>query len=91
MSDLTSSTSKIFSSSVAELSRRHGQLRKQLTDTFITKEYFDNKMKEMSNTFNHLVPKLTVDKTNEIMKEAIQRMVNDAVKKDREIFADVVP
>ncbi|GKE12863.1 hypothetical protein Tco_1416414 [Tanacetum coccineum] len=35
--------------------------------------------------------KLTVDKTNELMKEAIPRMVNDAVNKDREIFTDVVP
>nr|GEW53288.1 hypothetical protein [Tanacetum cinerariifolium] len=46
---------------------------------------------EMSNTLNHLVPELTVDKTNELMEEAISRMVNDAIEKDREIFVDVVP
>ncbi|GJT71446.1 hypothetical protein Tco_1030732 [Tanacetum coccineum] len=63
MSQPTFSKHKILPGSVAELSRRSGQLREQLTDTFITKEYF----------------------------EAIPRMVNDAVKKDREIFADVVP
>ncbi|GJV61844.1 retrovirus-related pol polyprotein from transposon TNT 1-94 [Tanacetum coccineum] len=63
MSQPTSSTSKILPGSVAELSRRHGQLREQLTNTFIAKEYF----------------------------EAIPRMVRDVVKKDREIFADVVP
>ncbi|GJT46487.1 hypothetical protein Tco_0955202 [Tanacetum coccineum] len=91
MSQPISSTSKILPGSVAELSRRHGQLRKQLTDTFITKEYFDNKMKEMSNTLNYLVLELTIDKINELMKEAIPRMVNDAVKKDREIFANAVP
>ncbi|GKD96878.1 hypothetical protein Tco_1380775 [Tanacetum coccineum] len=91
MSQPIFSTSKILPGSVAELSRHHGQLRKQLTDTFITKEYFDNKIKEMSNTLNHLVLELTVDKINELIKEAIPRMVNDAVKKDREIFANVVP
>nr|GFB31600.1 hypothetical protein [Tanacetum cinerariifolium] len=30
-------------------------------------------------------------KTNELMKEAIPKMVNDAVKKDREVFANVLP
>ncbi|GJR36798.1 hypothetical protein Tco_1212482 [Tanacetum coccineum] len=63
MSQHTSSTSKILPGSVAELSRHRSQLREQLSNIFITKEYF----------------------------QAISRMVNDAVKKDREIFADVVP
>ncbi|GJT43939.1 hypothetical protein Tco_0952654 [Tanacetum coccineum] len=31
------------------------------------------------------------DKTNKLMKEAIPRIVDDAIEKDREIFADVVP
>ncbi|GJY96235.1 hypothetical protein Tco_0512596 [Tanacetum coccineum] len=34
---------------------------------------------------------LAIDKTNELMNEAIPRMVKDAVNKDRKIFADVVP
>ncbi|GJR26629.1 retrovirus-related pol polyprotein from transposon TNT 1-94 [Tanacetum coccineum] len=42
-------------------------------------------MKEMSDNLNNLVPELTVAKTNELIKEAVPRMVNDAVKKDREI------
>ncbi|GJX22897.1 hypothetical protein Tco_0227342 [Tanacetum coccineum] len=59
------------------------------------KETIDNylyqgQMKEMSDTLNNLVPELVVEKTNELMREAIPSMVNDAVKKDREIFADVV-
>nr|GEZ05859.1 hypothetical protein [Tanacetum cinerariifolium] len=91
MTQPTSSINKVLPGSIAELSRRQGQLRKQLMDTFITKEYFDDKIKEMSNTLNHLVPELTVDKTNELMEEAISRMVNDAIEKDREISADVVP
>ncbi|GJY03305.1 hypothetical protein Tco_0369245 [Tanacetum coccineum] len=43
------------------------------------------------DTGTRIEPELTVDKTNELMKEAIPRMVNDAVNKDREIFTDVVP
>ncbi|GJU47649.1 copia protein [Tanacetum coccineum] len=34
---------------------------------------------------------LTIDKTNELIKEAIPRMIKDTVKKDQEIFIDVVP
>ncbi|GKA36939.1 hypothetical protein Tco_0723504 [Tanacetum coccineum] len=91
MSQPTSSTHKILPNSVAVISRRSGQLREQLKDTFITKEYFKGKMKEMSDNLNIIVPELTVDKTNELIKEAIPRMVNDTVNKDREIFAYVVP
>ncbi|GKA04048.1 hypothetical protein Tco_0676829 [Tanacetum coccineum] len=91
MSQRTSSTSKTVPGSVAEPSRRHDQLSEQLKNTFITKEYFEGKMKEMYDTLNNLIPKLTVAKTNELMKKAIPRMVNDAVNKDRGIFADAVP
>ncbi|GJX12431.1 hypothetical protein Tco_0204189 [Tanacetum coccineum] len=91
MSQPTSSTTKIPPGSVAELSRRHGQLREQLMNTFITKEYFEGKRKEMSDKLNNLVPELNVEKTNELMREAISRIVNDTVKKDKEIFSDVVP
>ncbi|GKB61482.1 hypothetical protein Tco_0917668 [Tanacetum coccineum] len=90
MSQPTSSTSNILPRSVDELSRRRGQLREQLTNAFITKEYFEGKMKEMSDTLNNLVSGLTIEKTNELIKEAIPRMVNDTVKKDREIFAVVI-
>nr|GEV88098.1 hypothetical protein [Tanacetum cinerariifolium] len=41
-------------------------------------------MKEMAETLNNLVLDLTVAKTNEFIKEALPRMVNDAVKNDRE-------
>ncbi|GKD93888.1 hypothetical protein Tco_1373725 [Tanacetum coccineum] len=41
------------------------------------------KMKEMSDTLNNLVPELSVAITNELIKEAVPRMVNDAVKKDK--------
>nr|GEX98077.1 copia protein [Tanacetum cinerariifolium] len=63
----TLSTSKILTGSVAELSRCHGQLREQLTNTFIIKEYFKGKIKEIFDTLNNLVPELTI-KTNELMK-----------------------
>ncbi|GJT42449.1 hypothetical protein Tco_0951164 [Tanacetum coccineum] len=38
------------------------------------------KMKEMSDTLNNLVPELSVAITNELIKEAVPRMVNDAMK-----------
>ncbi|GJT37908.1 hypothetical protein Tco_0937773 [Tanacetum coccineum] len=40
----------------------------------------DDHALEMSDTLNNLVPELSVAKTNELLKEAIPRMVNDAVK-----------
>ncbi|GJX51585.1 hypothetical protein Tco_0278430 [Tanacetum coccineum] len=49
------------------------------------------KRKEMSDTLNNLVLELIVAKTNELTKEAVPRMVNDAVKKDREISTTNVP
>ncbi|GJU12003.1 hypothetical protein Tco_1134399 [Tanacetum coccineum] len=51
----------------------------------------------MSDTLNNLVPELTMAKTNELIKEAVSRMVNDVVKQDREsstainIFLNVHP
>ncbi|GKB36554.1 hypothetical protein Tco_0881496 [Tanacetum coccineum] len=44
------------------------------------------KRKEMSDTLNNLVLE-----TNELTKEAVPRMVNDAVKKDRKISTTNVP
>ncbi|GKF46197.1 hypothetical protein Tco_0135999 [Tanacetum coccineum] len=48
-------------------------------------------MKELPDTLNNLVPELTVAKTNELIKEAVPRMINDAVKQDREISTSNVP
>ncbi|GJY65227.1 hypothetical protein Tco_0467465 [Tanacetum coccineum] len=48
------------------------------------------KMKDMSDTLNNLVPELNVAKTNELIKEAIPRMVNDAVKHDQDLSTDIV-
>ncbi|GKE26133.1 hypothetical protein Tco_1441517, partial [Tanacetum coccineum] len=91
MSQPTSSIYKILPGSVAELCRRRGQLREQLKNTFITKEYFEGKMKDMSDTLNNLVPELTIAKTNELIKEAVPRMVNDAVKHDQDLSTNVIP
>ncbi|GKC13168.1 hypothetical protein Tco_1009950 [Tanacetum coccineum] len=37
------------------------------------------------------IPNLIVAKTNELIKEAVPRMVNDAVKQDRESSTSIVP
>ncbi|GKA33964.1 hypothetical protein Tco_0720393 [Tanacetum coccineum] len=81
----TSSKTKVLPGSIAQMSRQHGQLWKHMKQTFVTNSYFQEKMKEMSDTLYNLLPELTVAKTNELIKEAVPRMVNDAVKKDREI------
>ncbi|GKE04272.1 hypothetical protein Tco_1396290 [Tanacetum coccineum] len=48
-------------------------------------------MKEISDTLNNLIPKLIVAKTNELLKKEVPRMINDAIKKDREIATSNVP
>ncbi|GJR32289.1 hypothetical protein Tco_1108521 [Tanacetum coccineum] len=87
----TSSKTKVFLGSIAQMSRRRGQLRKHMKHTFVTNTYFQEKMKEMSDTLNNLVPELIVAKTNDLIKVAVPRMVNYAVKKDREISTSNVP
>nr|GEW50589.1 hypothetical protein [Tanacetum cinerariifolium] len=61
-----------------------------MKNTFITDNYFQEKMKEMSDTLNNLVPELTLAKTNELIKEAVLRMFNDAVKQDRESSTSIM-
>ncbi|GKC51772.1 hypothetical protein Tco_1074517 [Tanacetum coccineum] len=87
----SSSKTKILPESITPMSRQRGQLRKHMKNTFVTNNYIQEKMKEMPDTLNNLVPELTVAKTNELIKEAVPRMVNDAVKKDREISTSNVP
>nr|GEY33082.1 hypothetical protein [Tanacetum cinerariifolium] len=44
-----------------------------------------------SATISAAKPKLIVEKSNELIKKEIPRMVNDVVKKEKEIFVDVIP
>ncbi|GJS26753.1 hypothetical protein Tco_0487373 [Tanacetum coccineum] len=83
-SKLNSNKCKILPRSIAQMSRRRGQLRKQTNRTFVINNYFQDKMKEMNETIHNTVPELTVSTKNDLIKESLLRMVNDAVKQDRE-------
>nr|GEV17487.1 hypothetical protein [Tanacetum cinerariifolium] len=50
------------------------------TNHTLDKSQETGKMKEMSDTLNDIVLELTIEKTNELLKEAILRMVNDTIK-----------
>ncbi|GKB56824.1 hypothetical protein Tco_0913010, partial [Tanacetum coccineum] len=63
--------------------RRRGKIRKHLKTTFVTNEYFQEKMREIPDLLKNLVPEITIAKTNEMIKEA-PRLVDLAIKRDRE-------
>nr|GEU62811.1 hypothetical protein [Tanacetum cinerariifolium] len=56
---ISSKTKKLLES-IAQISRRHGQLRKHMKQTFVTKTYFQEKMKEISDTLNNLILKISI-------------------------------
>ncbi|GJV99250.1 hypothetical protein Tco_1554502 [Tanacetum coccineum] len=87
----SSNKRNILLGSIAQMARRRGQLRRHMNNTFVTNCYFQEKMKEMPDTLNNLVPELIVAKTNELIKEVVARIVNDAVKQDRESSTAIVP
>ncbi|GKE23438.1 hypothetical protein Tco_1434950 [Tanacetum coccineum] len=74
---------QVTSSSIAGMRRRRGKIRKLLKTTFVTNEYFQEKMREIPDLLKNLVPEITIAKTNEMIKEA-PRLVDLAIKRDRE-------
>ncbi|GKB70884.1 hypothetical protein Tco_0932296 [Tanacetum coccineum] len=87
----TSSKTKILPGSIAGISRRRGKIRKHIKTTFVTNKYFLEKMREILDLLKNLILELTVAKTNELIKEAILRLVNVAITRDREIAPTNVP
>ncbi|GJS77381.1 retrovirus-related pol polyprotein from transposon TNT 1-94 [Tanacetum coccineum] len=87
----TSRRCKILPRSIAKMSRRCGQLRKHMHNTFVTNGYFQDKMEEMNETLHDKVLELTVSTTNDLVKEALPRMINDVVKQDIKSSQVVVP
>ncbi|GKB02455.1 hypothetical protein Tco_0830544 [Tanacetum coccineum] len=71
---------KVLSGSIAGMSRRREKIKKHLKTTFITNKYFQEKMREIPDLLKNLVSELTVAKTNEMIKEAVPRLVDLAVK-----------
>ncbi|GJZ85509.1 hypothetical protein Tco_0650848 [Tanacetum coccineum] len=78
------STSKriILPGSIARMAKRHSQLRKKLRNTFVINTHFQEKKAGMSSQITNRIPELTVPKTNELIKEALPRLVIDAVKQE---------
>ncbi|GKA33757.1 hypothetical protein Tco_0720186 [Tanacetum coccineum] len=77
---------KILPGSIAQMSRRRGQLKNHMKNTFVTNKYFKEKMKEILDILKNLVPELTVAKTNELIKEVVLRLVNAAIIIIEELF-----
>ncbi|GKD42692.1 hypothetical protein Tco_1267337 [Tanacetum coccineum] len=70
--------------------RRRGLIRSHIKNTFITQEFFAEKIKEVLQHCNTIVPELTVAKTNAIIKQEMPCLVKLAVDKDREVFPVVI-
>ncbi|GJT57929.1 hypothetical protein Tco_0992983 [Tanacetum coccineum] len=71
--------------SIAGMCRQRGLIRSHIKTKFITREFFVDKIKEVIQHCDKIVPELTVTKTNEILKKEMPRLVKLAVNKDREI------
>ncbi|GJX88539.1 hypothetical protein Tco_0340553 [Tanacetum coccineum] len=72
--------------------QRHHEKLETIIHTSTTQEYKDyakefvgEKMKEMSDTLNNLILELIVAKTNDLIKEAVPRLVNVVITRDRKI------
>ncbi|GJY25696.1 hypothetical protein Tco_0400422 [Tanacetum coccineum] len=71
--------------SIVGMCRRRGLIRSHIKTKFITREFFVEKIKEVIHHCDKIVPKLTVTKTNEMLKKEMPRLVKLAVNKDREV------
>ncbi|GJS60263.1 probable LRR receptor-like serine/threonine-protein kinase [Tanacetum coccineum] len=68
--------------SIAGMCRRRGLIRSHIKTKFITREFFVEKIKEVIQHCDKIVPELTVTKTNEMLKKEMPRLVKLAVNKD---------
>ncbi|GJV81015.1 hypothetical protein Tco_1516885 [Tanacetum coccineum] len=71
--------------SIAGMCRRRGLIRSHIKTKFITREIFVEKIKEVIQHCDNIVPELTVTTTNEMIKKEMPRLVKLAVNKDREV------
>ncbi|GJZ54320.1 hypothetical protein Tco_0609205 [Tanacetum coccineum] len=71
--------------SIAGICRRRGLIHSHIKDKFITREFFAEKIKEVLQHCNTIVPELTITTTNEIIKKEMPRLVKLVVYKDREV------
>ncbi|GJV43098.1 hypothetical protein Tco_1427634 [Tanacetum coccineum] len=76
---------RILPESIAGMCRRRGLIRSHIKTKFITQEFFVEKIKEVIQDCDKLVPELTVTTTNDLLKKEMPRLVKLAVNKDREV------
>ncbi|GKF58507.1 hypothetical protein Tco_0172044 [Tanacetum coccineum] len=65
--------------------RRRGLIRSHIKTKFLTREFFVEKIKEVIQHCDKIVPGLIVTTTNEMLKKEMPRLVKLAVNKDREV------
>ncbi|GKC82744.1 hypothetical protein Tco_1138461, partial [Tanacetum coccineum] len=82
---------KILPESIAGMCRRCSLIRSHIKNKFITHEYFMGKIHEVLDHCNKVIPEMTFAKTNEMIKEEMQRLVNLTVNKDREVDPITIP
>ncbi|GJR12944.1 hypothetical protein Tco_0795596 [Tanacetum coccineum] len=71
--------------SIAGMGRRRNLIHSHIKNKFITREFFVEKIQEVLQHCDKIVPELTVTKTNEMLKKEMPRLVKLAVNKDREV------
>ncbi|GKA45656.1 hypothetical protein Tco_0738452 [Tanacetum coccineum] len=71
--------------SIAGMCRRRGLIRSYIKTKFITREFFVEKIQEVIQHYDKIIPELTVTKMNEMLKKEMPRLVKLAVNKDREV------
>ncbi|GJR76653.1 hypothetical protein Tco_0089018 [Tanacetum coccineum] len=71
--------------SIAGMCRRRGLIRSHIKTKFISREFFVEKIKEVIQHCDKIVPELTITTTNEMLKKEMPRLVKLAVNKDREV------
>ncbi|GJW82655.1 hypothetical protein Tco_0155800 [Tanacetum coccineum] len=60
--------------SIAGMCRRRGLIRSHIKTKFITREFFVEKIKEVIQHCDKIIPELTVTKTNEMLKKEMPRL-----------------
>nr|GEV24035.1 hypothetical protein [Tanacetum cinerariifolium] len=81
VSPFTSTTSKVKSKFKAKSKAKSTSIKSKILPV----------VHEILDKINNIAPKMTVSKTNEIIKEALPRLVDLAVTRDREIAPTNVP
>ncbi|GKA87600.1 hypothetical protein Tco_0809364 [Tanacetum coccineum] len=71
--------------SIDGMCRRRGLIRSHIKNKFITQELFTEKIKEVLQHCNIIIPELTVAKTNAIIKQEMPHLVKLAVDKDQDV------